>query len=241
MDAGDVPAFEAELARSPELRREVEELRQVSAYLAMAAPAAVPPQRLRARVLEQGRALRPATATPLVSARRRQARTLLPWLAAAAALAGVVVMQQRYVRERAARVALVGMTDSMRLTIAARDSVLATLLAPDVETAKLVATGRPPTARLYWNRGSHQVVLAAFSLPPAPRGRTYQLWGIAGAGSRPVSLGTFNTSPSGEGRLTATVPVGVDIAVGAVTEEPAGGSPQPTTQPFLVGEFRPGR
>jgi anti-sigma-K factor RskA len=241
MDAPDVTAFETELAQSPELRREVEALRHVSAYLAMAAPAAAPPPRLRDRVLQQARASRPAPAEPLVRARPRMAVTILPWLAAAAALAGVVVMQQRYVGEREGRMALMGAADSMRLAIAARDSVLATLLALDVETARLVSTDRPPSARLYWNRSTSQIVLAAFSLPPAPRGRTYQLWGIAGAGSRPVSLGTFDTSPSGEGRLTGAVPVGVDITVGAVTEEPAGGSPQPTTQPFLVGEFRTSR
>jgi anti-sigma-K factor RskA len=150
-------------------------------------------------------------------------------------------MQQRYTRERDARVALVAEGDSIRRAVAARDSLIATLLAPDVETARLVSEGRPPSARLYWNRGARQVVLAAFSLPPAPSGRTYQLWGIAGAGSTPVSLGTFNTSPAGEGRHTASVPAGLEIALGAVTEEPAGGSPQPTTQPFLVGELRASR
>jgi anti-sigma-K factor RskA len=103
---------------------------------------------------------------------------------------------------------------------------------------KLSATGRPPTGRLYWNRQSSEVVFAAFSLPPAPQGRTYQLWAIASATSTPVSLGTFNTSADGVGRLAVKLPEGTRIAIGAVTEEPAGGSPQPTTQPFLVGQLR---
>jgi hypothetical protein len=34
------------------------------------------------------------------------------------------------------------------------------------------------------------------------------------------------------------VPVGLVFQVTAVTEEPAGGSPQPTQAPFLVGEVR---
>jgi anti-sigma-K factor RskA len=92
---------------------------------------------------------------------------------------------------------------------------------------------------MFWNRASNQVVLVAFALPPAAPGRTYQLWGIAsGKGQKPVSLGTFNTSANGEVRLSVTVPAGLQIAVGAVTEEPAGGSPQPTTTPFLVGQLQ---
>jgi anti-sigma-K factor RskA len=240
MEPAEVASFEAELARSPDLRREVEELRRAASYLAMAAPQAAPPARLRDRVLAQGRASRPITSASSAAASRPRF-TLLPWLAAAAAIAGVIVMQGRYSRERGSREAAVAQSDSLRLALVTRDSLIATLLAPDVETAKLVATGRPPAARLYWNRSSNQIVLAAFDLPPAPRGRTYQLWGIAGAGSTPVSLGTFNTSGAGEGRLTAAVPAGLTIAIGAVTEEPEGGSPQPTTQPFLVGELRGNR
>ena len=79
-------------------------------------------------------------------------------------------------------------------------------------------------------------MLTAQNLPPAPNGRTYQLWGIA-ANQQPVSLGTFNTQADGSVLLTMSMPEGVRFDVSAVTEEPAGGSPQPTTQPFLVGNW----
>jgi anti-sigma-K factor RskA len=245
MDPSEIAEFEAALARSDELRREVEELRRVTAFMASSVAQTVPPPRLRDRIMLNARAVRPLSAvrsepraTPAPTPTRRSALSLVPWLLAAAAVVGVVVMRGRVAQERDQRIALTQVTDSMRIALAARDSVLATLLAPDVETVKLVATGKPPSARLYWNRATNQVILAAFSLPPAPSGRTYQLWGIAGANAKPVSLGTFNTGPNGEGRLTAAVPPGFSIAVGAVTEEPAGGSPQPTTQPFMVGQVR---
>ncbi|MGH7568028.1 MAG: anti-sigma factor domain-containing protein, partial [Gemmatimonadales bacterium] len=126
---------------------------------------------------------------------------------------------------------------AVRAALAARDSLLEAVLAPDVSTAALAATGRPPSARLFYNPSRHRVVLAVFELPPAPAGRTYQLWAIA-TGNPAVSLGTFNTSP--DGRLTAAVavPRGLAFTVTAVTEEPAGGSPQPTQDPFLIGELR---
>jgi len=249
MDANEVGEFEDELERSEELRREVADLRRVSGFVAMAASPRSPPPRLRERILAEARRVRPIEsvrrdvaepgATARVTAPRPPRWTVMvPWLALAAALAGVVVMRGRYLDERDARLALALQSDSMRTSLASSDSIIAALLAPDVETAKLVSSGRSPSARIYWNRSRNRVILAVFSLPPAPTGRTYQLWGIAGPNAAPVSLGVFNTSASGEGRLAAAVPEGLTIAVGAVTEEPEGGSPQPTTQPFLVGQMR---
>jgi anti-sigma-K factor RskA len=250
----DREGFERDLANSTELQAEVAELRNVAGLLALAVPPVAPPPRLRDRVLAEARAVRPIAAHRAEAQRRDEDRPLhvvaggaaerplrvsrfVPWLAVAASLVGVVVARNQ-VREQAdARASLAMLSDSMRVELASKDSVINALLAPDVQTVKLVATGQPLSARMYWNRESNQVVFVTFALPPAASGRTYQLWGIE-RGKRPVSLGTFNTSGDGSGRLTARVPEGVRIAVGAVTDEPAGGSPQPTTTPFLMGEFR---
>ena len=93
--------------------------------------------------------------------------------------------------------------------------------------------------RLYWNRARGLVVVAAFDLPPAPAGRTYQLWAIK-KGQAPVSVGTFNTLPGGRAVITLRMPAGFKPDLSAVTEEPAGGSAQPTQQPFLVGAWQGG-
>ena len=62
-------------------------------------------------------------------------------------------------------------------------------------------------------------------LTQAPaEGRTYQLWQIQGGA--PVSLGVF-----GQDVLTAALPQGASVAVSV---EPPGGSPQPTTTPLFV-------
>lgn len=236
LDPAERREFEALLARSPEAVREVAELRQVVSLMAYAAPAVAPPPALRERVLAEARMVRPIVAgrsTP--NERRWRASLAVPYLALAASVAGIVVLGGRYVAERDARATLVVASDSLRQALASRDVIINALLAPEVSTLKLSATDRPPSARMYWNRTTGQVILAAFHLPPAPQGRTYQLWGIAKTGA-PVSLGTFNTLATGEGRHVSTAPSGLTIAVGAVTEEPAGGSPQPTSSPFLVGQ-----
>ncbi|GBF04074.1 anti-sigma E protein [Deinococcus aerius] len=60
---------------------------------------------------------------------------------------------------------------------------------------------------------------------PADAGRVYQMWRIQ-AGT-PVSLGVFE----GQGFLLTDLPPGATVAVSV---EPPGGSPQPTTTPILV-------
>jgi anti-sigma-K factor RskA len=78
-------------------------------------------------------------------------------------------------------------------------------------------------------------MLHAFRLKPAPAGRSYQLWLIQDG--KPVSASVFDADPDGHALVE-------DIAIPAsaagvtqvlLTEEPAGGSPLPTTQPFLGG------
>jgi len=70
-------------------------------------------------------------------------------------------------------------------------------------------------------------------LPALPPGRVYQLWRIQGTNA-PASAGLFTVSPQGFGQ--AELPGGQPPAAGeiiAVTDEPAGGSPGPTTQPII--------
>ncbi len=242
LDAVERAEFEAFLARSPDAQREVAELREVVSLVAYAAAPEAPPPSLRARVLADAQRVRPIGASrpapderAFAARRSSRARTVVPYLALAAAILGMVVLGTRYVSERDARGTLSASADSLRQALASRDVIINALLAPDVESVKLTSTDRPPSARMYWNRTTGQVILAAFQLPPAREGRTYQRWGIA-VGGAPVSLGTFNTLLTGEGRHVGATPAGLTIAVGAVTEEPAGGSPQPTSAPFLVGQ-----
>jgi hypothetical protein len=53
-----------------------------------------------------------------------------------------------------------------------------------------------------------------------------------------VSLGTFDTGADGTAVVALSIPAGAAFDVSALTEEPAGGSGQPTTTPFLAGPWR---
>jgi anti-sigma-K factor RskA len=69
-------------------------------------------------------------------------------------------------------------------------------------------------------------------LPQLQSNRTFQLWLIPAAGN-PISAGIFRSDPDSSavyvypGQTT-------NAAAVAVTVEPEGGSPQPTTTPFIV-------
>ncbi|HKA59356.1 MAG TPA: anti-sigma factor [Gemmatimonadales bacterium] len=221
LDSNERVAFESHLATCVECRAEVDSFRETAGRLAVAAPATLPSPAVRDRVLAEARRVR-----PIRSARSSWA----PWLAAAAGFLLAILLGGAWWRERGER-------NELATRVAQQDDLLTSLLAPDIGVANLSATGKPPSARLFWDSKRQRVVVAVFDLPPAPAGRTYQLWAIA-KGQAPVSVGTFNTPSSGRLTTVLAAPPGLAFDLTAVTEEPAGGSPQPTQTPFLVGPLQ---
>jgi anti-sigma-K factor RskA len=99
---------------------------------------------------------------------------------------------------------------------------------PDTRVVGLSGLAPAPTAtgRVVWNEKAGGRLYVT-GLPPAPSGRTYELWTIAGAAPRPA--GTFDVDAAG--RATHPVPPAEEegpVKVFAVTVEPAGGVPAPT-------------
>jgi anti-sigma-K factor RskA len=250
LDADACLEVERAIAGSPGLGAELDAWREVGALLAYAAEPRAVPAGLRERVVATADLTLPEHAPLTVSRGARSAPPAatapgggsafvraLPWLLVAASLVGVATTWRGLLNERGARELAEGERRGLQSQVAMLDSLVATLTASDLSTVMLSSTGAPPSARLYWNRERGQVLLAAFRLPPAPAGRTYQLWGIA-EGQAPVSLGTFSSAGEGREVVRFPVPAGLQLAIGAVTEEPAGGSPQPTSAPFLAGTLR---
>ena len=104
-----------------------------------------------------------------------------------------------------------------------------------MRSVKDTATG--PGIQFFWNAKQNRAIMHAFRLRPAPAGRTYQLWFIVNG--KPVSAKVFNSDPDGHALVenidVPPSPAGVSQVL--LTEEPAGGSPQPTTTPFVGGKL----
>lgn len=130
--------------------------------------------------------------------------------------------------------------------IAARDSALADRQALlDAMTGagvQVIEAGAPsarrPSGKMFWDQVTDQWTFVAHNLPHEAPNRTYQLWLITRA-QRKISAGVFATSASGDALVIAHYSLPKDsLAAIAVTDEPSGGSPQPTTTPVLVGAAR---
>jgi len=91
----------------------------------------------------------------------------------------------------------------------------------------------PPKGKVFLN-AAQGVLLIASNLPPAPRGKAYEMWVIPKQG-KPAPAGLFEARPDGTAMHIQRGPVDV-AATGAVavTLENEGGAPQPTSTPLIV-------
>ena len=122
----------------------------------------------------------------------------------------------------------------MRLAIASRDSLIAGLTGRDVAVMTLTTSGtRAPFARMFWDRATNRWTFVAHDMPGLPSGKTYQLWLVTA--SAKISAGTFEPR-NGDAVVRATYALHADsLKAIAVTEEPAGGVPQPTGRMVIAG------
>jgi len=114
------------------------------------------------------------------------------------------------------------------------NEALAILNGPEVREVDFGAgKPQPPKGRVFLSpkRG---VLLLASNLSPAPDGKIYEMWLIP-KGGKPAPAGLFQSASDGTALNLLSGPVDI-AATGAVavTLEPAGGVPQPTSTPIIV-------
>lgn len=244
----------AHLASCATCTRETDAWRESQANLALLAPTVAPPADLKARVLARAVASgaserTPAVTRPSSTAARPSSALARPssprWMQFAAAASilvaaglGIALVQSNTTRvtleQRLA--AVTALAEERDASLAERDSLLARVLGPETRIASLAATGAAPSVRLFWDVQRAELIVSARQLPPVDAGRTYQLWGI-GSDGVPVGLGTFNSAADGRAVVVLAVGAGASFSVSAVTVEPEGGSPAPTSTPILVGNW----
>ena len=241
-------AVDAHLRTCSSCRDELRAMSETAAALATGVPSH-PMDQIRRNAMKQRlveRARTDATrVTPIRSAAIPARPSRLPWwIAAAASVAFIVAMYQRSEvgRERdtlsAALSAESVQVAALRDSLAARERTLLAMSGADVKVVELVANNRRPNARMFWAQSTNTWTMFAHDLPAPPAGRTYQLWLITRTGQR-ISAGTFAPDPSGGAVVSAQYPLAPDaLQMIAVTEEPAGGVPQPTGEVLIAGQPR---
>ena len=182
--------------------------------------------------------------TPIGSApsARRRGAAYYGWLAAAASLVLFVAAAAWAAREAGRTAALrddVARLEVEKRQLAASVGQLQSVLdAMGAREMRVISMGPPvgeASGRMFWNTATDQWLFFAHNLPRPPQGRTYQLW-LVTRDERTISAGTFEPAPGGRAAVSATYALSPDsLATVAVTEEPAGGVPEPTGRVVIAG------
>ena len=203
------------------------------ARLAWMAPQVEPPPLLRSKLLNSVRATA-AGAAPVVVAKPSRV-WMLGW-AVAAGLAVVSLYSLFALRAASGELRNVGNElAAVRLDAAHSRKVLAVVLSRDARYIRLSTAQNEPLFRAFWGAASG-LVLSGANVPVPANGRTFQLWVVPKGGASPVSAGVFLPQVDGQVLLIAETSLRPgDAAALAISDEPAGGSAQPTTKPVYVG------
>lgn len=228
LESDERSAFERHLAECTACQSDVAELTAAAHSLA-GLHDATPPESLRASVLSGIAQVRPlpppaddeAAAAPADAA--SEGATVIPlfrrtttWIAAAAAAAVLAV----------GGVAL-DTWSADQPTLTAIQQVQAAQDAATVTSRK-----GEFTATLAYSRALDRSALTVVGMPPAPEGKTYQLWYV---GSDEIARSAGFLTAADDGRAEAVLQGSLQNAAAVgVTVEPAGGSPSPTTDPIMV-------
>ena len=240
----EIARVSALLDEQPELRATLAELRATADMLPYGLPQATPPAELRQRVLDHatGRSI-PATPSPP----RRVANRMRGWVLGLSGIAAVAVLaaaigwaqliqtREELARSQAELAQTQAQVADAQVAIAQSRAELVQTQARVADAQVVIAslTGNGSSASILRTRDGETVLIA--QLPPLQPGRVYQLWRIQG-NNAPASAGIFYVSA--QGYTTAALPAGQQPQAGetvAVTDEPDGGSPGPTTEPLILG------
>jgi Anti-sigma-K factor rskA/Putative zinc-finger len=124
--------------------------------------------------------------------------------------------------------ALQARVDALRDSMQTRDAFVRSVTGQHISSMQLTSGAvRAAWAWMFWDHVSNRWTLVARDLPVPAAGRTYQLWLVTPKAK--ISAGTFMPQPDGAAEVQATYALAPDqLTAIAVTEEPAGGVPQPT-------------
>jgi len=233
---------EAYLAKHPEARAQVDEMRRAGSALPQSVSPVEPAPRtkaaLMARIAADERARSSAQSQPSRRVNRYESFFRSFSLAAAAlAIVWVVVLNVQVVRLRSEiaklNSALAAQSNSLNQII----QKLPQTTPSTTITVSLKGTKVEPNAQgqLIADPGSQSAVLVVTGLPPLEPGKTYQVWLIANA---PVSAGLLTVDANGQGVLiiTSQEAIGSFKSLG-ISVEPQGGSPQPTGDIVVLSDL----
>jgi hypothetical protein len=260
LSADEQAAVLAHAATCPQCGPELEALRQAMAELGNSTPPVRAPaspdveqrlKRIRMRLLARAQADRAPidisvgaknTAPSATASRATPAALRGVWAALAAAIViGALLLNQgrsttaalAEANQKAA--AATAALDTAQAKIAQDQREIKDLTGPSTEVVGLNTTGAAEaTALMFWDKTNNDWAFYAHHVAPLPAGKAYQIWLITP--TQKISAGTFTPAADSSVEVHATYALPPNALKGvAVSEEPAGGAPQPTGRIVIVG------
>jgi anti-sigma-K factor RskA len=215
--------LEEYLAAHPERQAEVDELGAVAGLLALSPQEHEPSPELRSRIMD-------AVGAEAVRSRAAGRRSALAWIGE--------LLGARNLALGAATLLVIGLFSwSMLLRGEVQDlqgrvqSLQSQPQGPQMVELGGTGTEQGARAELVTLEGD-RAVLVVENMPPVPEEKTYQIWVIENDVPKPSGL--FEPRQDSVAAVVEHPLEGGDVV--AVTVEPEGGSPEPTTDPMLVAK-----
>jgi len=220
---------ESNLSSCPDAASDLEDYRRLQNEMRAGVPQIEPPPYLQDRLMA-------ALAAPAARARPRRLNVRLPWVAAAAAIIGLVITNVYWMmrvndlsRRQDELASQLGARDSNAFVLTSTADLRWVRLPPDQE-------GSDASAFLMWNAESAIGLLYVRGFPALAPGKTYQLW--LTRGEERVSGGTFQVDAQGNSALLFHLTEPIDEYTWArITEEPGSGSDEPSSTVLVRGEL----
>lgn len=243
LDAEERAAFEAHLAGCAECAKAVDEARLVVSELAHLAPPAQPAKQVKERILQEVRSEARAETQP------RAAASTVPWWLWAGVAALIVLSVYSTWNARQLQIEIRRLNEQAALEHQRRDTLEREFVAAqmqariltDPRSKKIMLPAKDPKMpqlEAMWNP-EFGLCLMGHEVPMPSENRAFQLWLIPKApGSKPMPVHAMMW-PDADGKLMHVVEklpeLMSDTKAIAVTEEPANGSLQPTSEPMWSG------
>jgi anti-sigma-K factor RskA len=243
MDALDDPqelaALQSHLSSCGECRRELEALRADTALLALSAAGPLPPQRARQRLLRavaaEPRSIAPARSR-FILGRQPRWLSLTPVVVSAILAVISLGLMINSLRLRRINERLTAQYEQMKKDSALAREVMDMINDPRAVRMTLVAgqVHPQPQVKTIYKQDKGHILLMASNLQPIPDDKVYELWLIDMSG-KPMPAGTFRIDPKGSAMMMHAMDTeGIQAKAFAITVEPAGGSPTPTSPVMLA-------
>ena len=226
--------LEKHLEECSHCRGELQQLQSDMTLLAFSTMGPVPPPKSRKRLL---RAIARERGAQVTVPKRSAWWLLVPYVVSTAL---IVVAAFLWKESRSLNRTLANLERrhaEMEKQLRVAQDLVNTLTSPESKHITLapVKALPQPQGKAYYLSSSGHLIFLANNLAPLLPDKVYELWLIPSTGS-PIPAGLFQ--PDSHGAATVVnppLPIGIEAKAFAITIEPAGGSPAPTSQPIMLG------